>query len=106
MQRFGGNKPTSGSRSGPRVLVACVEELFLFCMFGEVIGALRDRGQVTVDQFVIRGLRVGTSRSVRRFLGMAAEVNGLSDHKWARIYSSICDGISMRAAGFISPLRT
>jgi hypothetical protein len=106
MHRFGRNKPAVALVGAPRVLVACVEELFLFCMFGEVVAALRDRGDLIVDQFVIRGLRVDTSRSIRRFLAMGMEINGLSDRKWARIYSGFCDRVAIRAAGFISPVQS
>jgi hypothetical protein len=106
MRRFGRNKPDTAPARAPRVLVACIEEMFLFCMFGEVVAALRDRGDLAVDQFVLRGLRAATSNSIRHFVGMGLESNGLSDRKWAKLYSGFCDRVALRAAGFISPLRS
>ena len=106
MRRFSRFKTRVPGRCVPRVLVECVEELSLFCILGEVVSALQARGPLLVEQYCCRCFRAESSRSLRRYIGMAIEVNGLSDRKWKRLFGSYCNRTAFSAAGFITPWRS
>jgi hypothetical protein len=86
----------SASPAQPVVLVQCVEDVFYYGLFGQIITSLRERKEVHVDQYVSRSLNVGESASIWAFLKSKLIVNVLYNHKWARLYRAYCDDIGFR----------
>jgi len=84
----------------PVVLVQCVEDLYYFGLFGQIISSLRERQPVRIEQFVLRSMIPGESRSLWVFLKTRLVTSPLSGHKWVRLYSSFCDGVAYRSTSF------
>lgn len=82
------------------VLVQCVEDLYYFGLFGQIISSLRERRSVRVEQFVLKSLRVGESKSIIKFFAYRFASRPLGK-KWVGLYNSFCDGIGYRST---SPL--
>ena len=81
------------------VLIQCVESLFYFGLFGQIVSSLREQKSIRVEQFVLRSLNVGESDSIcacikARFLNIPHSL------KWTRLYGSFCDGIGYRSTSF------
>lgn len=85
------------------VLVQCVEDLYYFGLFGQIVSSIRARRPVRVNQFVLQSLRVGESAS---YFGLFAHriIKMLAGSKWIRLYNSYCDGVGYRSAGMSSPI--
>jgi hypothetical protein len=81
------------------VLVQCVEDLFYFGVFGRIISSLREQRSIRAEQFVLRSLRVGESRSLLGFITFRLFINRLAGGKWVRLYKSFCDGVGYRSTG-------
>jgi len=97
----GARKPSISSSDV--VLVQCVEDLYYFGVFGQIISSLRERRSIQVEQFVLRSFQVGESRSLMVFLAYRL-FNRLLGSKWVRLYSSFCDGVGYRSTGIQSPI--
>jgi hypothetical protein len=78
------------------ILVQCVEDNFYFGLFGQIVTSLRERQSIRVEQFVLRSLNVGESKSIRIFIKRRL-INGLVNYKWTRLYNSFCNGIGYRS---------
>jgi hypothetical protein len=87
------------SPDAPVVLVQCVENYYYLSLFDWIVGALRTRGSLTVDQFILRSLRLGSSSSPWGFIKARVYQNALTDAKWIRMYAAFCDRIAYRSAG-------
>lgn len=87
----------------PVVLVQCVEDIFYYGLFGQIITSLHERQAVHVDQYVLRSLNVGESASIWTFLKSRLVVNVLHSRKWVRLYRVYCDDVGFRNAA-ISPV--
>lgn len=87
------------SSRGALVLVQCVEDNYYFALFGQIISSLRERQPLRVEQFVLRSLNVGESRSIASFIKLRL-INALFNYKWTRLYGSFCDGIGYRSTSF------
>ncbi len=85
------------------VLVQCVEDLYYFGLFGQIISSLRERRSVRVEQFVLKSLRVGESSSFINFFAYRF-ANVLLGQKWIGLYNSFCDGIGYCSTGLHFPL--
>lgn len=106
MRRFSRTKPAVAPADAPLLLVECVEELFIFLMFGEIVSSLRAQGPLRVHSYNCRGLRLGTSNGVRDFVRGFLEINGLSDAKWSSLFGSFSDRPAFAAAQFVNPFRS
>jgi hypothetical protein len=81
------------------VLVQCVEDLYYFGVFGRIICSLRERRPIRAEQFVLRSLQLGESKSLLRFVAFRLLINRLASSKWVRLYNSFCDGVGYRSTG-------
>ncbi|MCK9201490.1 MAG: hypothetical protein M0P59_08280 [Gallionella sp.] len=79
------------------VLVQCVEDLYCLGIFGQIVSSLRERRSIRAEQYVLRSLRVGESRSLTGFAVSRLFINELHSFKWVRIYKSFCDGVAYRS---------
>lgn len=79
------------------VLVQCVEDLFYFGLFGQIINALREHQSIRVEQFVLRSLNVGEAQNVFAFLYARLFLNPSIGRKWIRLFNSFCDGVAYRS---------
>ncbi len=79
------------------VLVQCVEDLYCFSMFGQIVSSLREKQAVRVEQFVLRSLRVGEAKSILSFIVSRLFINPLHSFKWVRLYNSFCDVVGYRS---------
>jgi hypothetical protein len=91
--------PRRADMPGSVVLVQCVEDPFYFGLFGQIVSSLREQQPIRVEQFVLRSLNVGESKSIGIFI-RSRLVNALSNHKWTRLYNSFCDGVAYRSTSF------
>ena len=82
------------------VLVQCVEDLFYFGLFGQIVSSLREKQSIRVEQFVLRSLNVGESKSFFTFINKRLVKNPLLSHKWIRLYRSFCNGVAYRGTSF------
>ena len=84
------------------VAIQCVENLFYFCLFGELIEVLRRDGGVRVEQIVARGMRSPSDGRGARLLARTTwrfiRSNILTDNKWVRIFNAYANGIAYRSA--------
>jgi hypothetical protein len=90
----------------PVVLVQCVENYYYLALFDWIVSLLRERGELTVDQFVLRSLRYGASKSLWHFVKSFIFQNSLTDAKWSRLYGRFCDRLAYRSAGFDPPFQS
>ena len=90
--------PTTAA-SADVVLVQCVEDLFYLGVFGRIISSLREQRSIRAEQFVLRSLRVGESRSLLGFITYRLFINRLAGSKWVRLYGSFCEGVGYRSTG-------
>lgn len=81
------------------VLVQCVEDLYYFGVFGRIISSLREQRPIRAEQFVLRSLRVGESKSLLGFISFRLFINRLAGGKWVSLYNSFCDGVGYRSTG-------
>jgi hypothetical protein len=81
------------------VLVQCVEDLYYLGVFGRIISSLRAQRPIRAEQFVLRSLRVGESRSLLGFITFRLFINRLAGNKWVGLYNSFCDGVGYRSTG-------
>lgn len=95
-------KPRRLVSSNNVVLVQCVEDLFYFGLFGEIVGSLQKAQSIRVETFVLRSLNVGESKSVS-FYFLRRLINHLHNYKWTRLYSSFCDSVGYSSTSF-SPI--
>lgn len=95
------------AENSPIVTVQCVEDLFYFFLFGEIVSALRAQMPVRVEMFVLRSLRSPpedkSPRSIFRQIARWVYNNRLTDRKWIALYSSYADGIAYRSAPLLAP---
>lgn len=82
------------------VLVQCVEDLYFFGLFGQIMSSLRARNPIRVELYVLRSLRLGEAKSLFSFMGSRLFINPLHSFKWVRLYKSFCDGAGYRSASF------
>jgi hypothetical protein len=85
------------------ILVQCVEDPYYFGLFGQIVSSLRDKDAMRVEQFVLRSLNVGESRSWITFLRSRLVGNALMNYKWVRLYRSFCAGVGYRSTA-IQPI--
>lgn len=97
------NRAQHQPTSSDVVLVQCVEDLYYFGLFGQIISSLRGRRPIRVEQFVLKSLRVGESSSPIKFFGYRF-INGLLGSKWTGLYNSYCDGVGYRSADLRFPV--
>ena len=86
------------------IAVQSPADLLYFGGFGEIVTALRQRLPLRVDRYVYRSLRIGESYFPRGFLWANLAENRWTDRRWARLYSSYCNGVAARSASWLSPL--
>ncbi len=79
------------------VLVQSVEDLYCFGMFGQIVSSLREKQPLRVEQYVLRSLRVGESKSLFSFIVSRLFINPLHSFKWVRLYKSFSDGVGYRS---------
>jgi len=82
------------------VLVQCVEDLYYFGLFGQIVSSLREKNAIRVEQYVLRSLRVGEAKSLFTFIVSRLFINPLHSFKWIRLYGSFCDGVGYRSTSF------
>lgn len=75
----------------------CVEDAYYFGIFGQLASSLRAKHGMRVEQYVLRSLNAGESRSMRAFLFFRLCINPLLSLKWVRLYQSFCDGVGYRS---------
>ena len=80
------------------ILVECVEDLYYFGLFGQIISSLREKNNIRVEQFVLRSLREGESKSWFSILVSRWLINNVHSFKWINLYNSFCDGVGYRNA--------
>jgi DNA-binding protein Fis len=90
----------SSSNTNTLVLVQCVEDLYYFGLFGQIVSSLREKNTIRVEQFVLRSLRVGESNSFFSFLASRCVINPTHNFKWIRLYHSFCDGVGYKNTSF------
>jgi hypothetical protein len=79
------------------VLVQCVEDSYYFGLFGQIVSSLREKQSVRVEQYVVRCLNVGESKSILTFFKARWIVNPLLNFVWERLFSSFCDRVAFRS---------
>ena len=82
------------------VLVQCVEDLYYFALFGQIVSSLRERQPIRVEQFVLHSLNLGEAKSFLTFAKSRLIANALHNRKWVRLYRSFCDGVAYRSNSF------
>ncbi|MDB4805037.1 hypothetical protein OAH16_00365 [bacterium] len=85
---------------GSVVLVQCVADPFYFGLFGQIASSLRKQKPIRVEQFVLRSVVVGESKSFWSFIKYRLIINLLQGHKWVRLYNLFCNGIAYRSTSF------
>mgnify|MGYP000134889489 CR=1 FL=1 len=90
----------SSSNTNTLVLVQCVEDLYYFGLFGQITSSLREKNAIRVEQFVLRSLRIGESKSLFSFLISRYLINPIHNLKWIGIYHSFCDGVGYKNASW------
>lgn len=81
------------------VLVQCVESYFYLGVFGEIVSSLREKKDIRVEQYVVRGLTLGATSSIRGYTTCLLFSNRFKDNKWIKLYSSYCDNVAYRHEG-------
>ena len=79
------------------VLVQCVESAYYFGLFGQIASSLRAARSVRVEQYVMRSLNAGESKSILAFAKARLMINPLFCFRWVRLYESFCDGVGYRS---------
>lgn len=102
-QRNQGN-PTTGMPPFPLSL-QFVDGAFYYCLFAEIITALRNRISLNAQGYTYHSLRHSASQSLRDFLRMRLFMNTLYDRKWIKLYAAFCDGVAYRSAAITAPWR-
>jgi hypothetical protein len=97
--RYFKEKHRSTVASADVVLVQCVEDLYYIGVFGLIVSSLRKQRPIRSEQFVLRSLRVGESKSLLGFIAFRLLFNRLAGSKWVRLYNSFCDGVAYRSTG-------
>lgn len=82
------------------VLIQCVEDLFYFGLFGRILASLRQEQAIRVEQFILRSLNVGESRSLLALLTARLVKNSVHTSKWRLLYGSVCDGVAYSSTSF------
>jgi hypothetical protein len=88
-----------------RILIEAPEDYFYLSLFGAIASSLAKKHPLRVDQFILRSLRHGSSRSARSLFWSVASSNILTDLKWKRLYGSFARGFAWRATAHCSPLK-
>ncbi len=92
-------KPRRPVSSTNVVLVQCVEDLFYFGLFGEIVISLQKVQPIRAETFVLRSLTVGESKSVSLYF-LRRLISCLHNYKWTRLYSSFCDAVGYSSTSF------
>lgn len=88
------------SKSQQVVLVQCVEDLFYFGLFGQIVTSLSEQHPIRVEQFVLRSLNVGEAKSFWIFAKSRLIMNTLFTNKWKNLYQSFCHGVAYSSTSF------
>jgi hypothetical protein len=91
--------PRHADMPGNVLLVQCVEDIYYFGLFGQMVSSLREQHPIRVEQFVLRSLNLGESKSVREFI-FSRLMNAIHNRKWTGLYNSFCDGIAYCSTSF------
>jgi hypothetical protein len=83
------------------VVVQCVEDAYYLGVLGQLASSLREHHGLRVEQYVLRSLNVGESRSLRAFAFYRLFINPLLGLKWVRLYKSFCDGVAYRSTSLL-----
>jgi len=81
------------------ILVQCVEDLYYFSLFGEIIKSLKQKQNIQVEQYTLRNLVLGETSSIYGAIKSILFHNRFRDSKWIKLYSSYCDNIAYRHSG-------
>lgn len=84
-------------KNAPVVLIQCVEDIFQYGLFGQIVTSLQHIRVIRVEQYVLRSLNVGESSSVLSWLIARLVKNPLHTRKWRRLYSAISDSVAYRS---------
>jgi hypothetical protein len=95
-------KPRRSVSSNNVVLVQCVEDLFYFGLFGEIVTSLREQKPLRVEQFMLRSLSAGESSSLSLLIKRRL-IDYQHYYKWVRSYCSFCDSVGYSSTSF-SPI--
>jgi hypothetical protein len=72
------------------VLVQCSEKPFYFGLFGCIINELKKYNNVSAEQYILRSMNAGESKSIILFL-IARFLSPIYKKKWSSLYHSFCD---------------
>ncbi len=93
------------SKSSALVVIEGVEDPFFYCIQGLIIASLRTMAEIRVGRWVSRSLGLGSSRSLRGFVGAQLDCLIFSRLRWGRLYDVFCDGPVGRADFLRAPWR-
>lgn len=80
-----------------------VDAPFYYCLFAEIVTALREKRPVVAYGYTPQSLRPGSSKSVRDFLRTRLFWNYVFNIKWAKLYRAFCDRLAWRGASIMAP---
>lgn len=100
LYQYFANARRCSKSSADVMLVQCVEDLFYFGLFGQIVTSLREQRSIRVEQFVLRSLNVDEAKSFWVFTKSRLVMNTLYSHKWIRLYKSFCDSVGYSSTSF------
>jgi hypothetical protein len=83
---------------GPVVLVEAVEDHYYLALFARVVAGLAAEQPMEAQQFVLRSLRPGSSRSLYHAVKSIMFYNALTDRKWICLYAAFCRRVAYKSA--------
>lgn len=89
----------TGSSDGT-ILVQCVENPFYFGLFGQIAISLKERENLLFEQYILRSLNPGETKSFLQWITFRLVMNPLFNHKWSTLYSSFCEKIAYSSTSF------
>jgi len=91
--------------AAPLVVVEAADDLYFYCLQGEIISALCAIRPVRVGRFATRRLIPGASRSLRGFISGWLDRHIFSRLRWKSLYDAFCDEVGDRVDYLRAPWR-
>jgi len=105
---FGKQEYKSNDAQKELVLVQCVEDIFYYSLFGQIVTDIRKEKNINVEQYILRNFSVDSYKNVKKFLKSKLYFNRFMDRKWTRLYGTYCDKVAYsneESTGLFSDLK-
>lgn len=81
------------------ITIQCVEDYYFFGLFCALAASLKEKNNISFEQYIVRSLRAGSSQSIARWLTSILFSNRFTDKKWISFYRLFCDKVAFRTSG-------